>query len=1399
MTNAPSTINIDELFNVSSDNENDNSELQNGESKKKTKLSEVNVPTTPEIVNQALTARKYQIELYEKAKNDNVIAVLDTGSGKTFIAVMLIKEIATNERELRMTRRETKLTFFLVNLVPLVFQQASVINANCDLKVKHFCGEMGVDLWSEKQWRNYFENFDVLVMTAQIFLNILRHGFISLTQVNLLVFDECHHASKKHPYNLIMREFYDRCPEEQRPKIFGMTASPVNTRSTLHSASSHLEHNLNAKVFTASDTDELRRFINRPEEIAIRYDPPPEYEETVLYKSLWKECLGAEKFQRAFGSAVQALQVLGPWCSDQVWKYILDELNENKCDAKLLAPELINNVDLQEEQRLMQKVLDIVRDWSFPPPICDPNILSPKVIKLIKVLDCFQKQSDEFCGIVFVERRHTANVLHYLLEEIGTLDFIKSDVLVGHGSSEEGDLQMKFKKQNKTINSFRDGKINLLIATNVAEEGLDIQPCNVVIRFDFFNTLRAYIQSRGRARRKDSKYIVMVESGNLKEHGLLREMRKAESDMKACYESAVSLIGYYCSRLPADSYCMLQPDFTFTKEYVGYTCNLKLPNNAPIREVISEVCSSRSKAKKAAAFKACLQLYEKKALDDHLLPEEVWIEEDHEMTKPSKDEHGLVEGAKKSKREYLLKSPDLWTIEEDQPKIPEELYGTILKLDMEDEKYDGYSYRTLCLLTRKRFPETPPITLYFHGINKVLNLFPYSTPIKVSLEKKEIAFKFTLRTFTSIVNKEFICEFENFPYLVVPLVRNTPINEQTLDFIDWESMEIAVNEKHAPIDLNKVSDMEDAVIIDYSDNLRRYFVQSIRHDLSPLSPIPEGMVLREVGCKNFAEYYKKSFDLDMKHPEQPLFQVRKISKVMNFLQPVPGAIPTLKGRTATFVIPEFCKEYTITASIFRSALMLPAILTRINSQLLALELRLKMDLPIRDDLLLVALTTPSANMEMNYERLETLGDSFLKFCVTIRLYVMFPDKHEGQLHCQRIRIICNKQLYRSAKKLHIYEYITSLPFNRRAWRPTNMITTVDEPEMLEQLKKHGLADKTLADVIEAMLGAAYLSGNVDAALKCAAAVEVPFDDITEWDHFHQKNKNPPRVNQKALKCVDVEKVEKICEHTFKNKILIVEALTHASLPNSSTSCYQRLEFLGDAILDFMTVKYLFEKYPNGTPGMITDLKDASVNNQFLGAVCEVIGLQRHIIHFSPKLMAGMTDFVNIVDGMRNKGEAVGEYWSDLDVPKVMSDVVESMLGAVFVDSEFDPAAPQRLFDIWIKPILDVHVTPETLKVHPVKKLTEYMQKIGCTSLLLRNHTSEEKETESQRCTIFIHDSPVSHGKSNNIRAARKIAAQAVYDKIENEPGYLESVCSCSALPKDDKLLNEDDDDEELLD
>lgn len=75
-----------------------------------------------------------------------------------------------------------------------------------------------------------------MISTPQVFLDALRHGYISLGRdISLLVFDEAHHAVDNHPYNRIMVEFYFNLPRrsqhfnslEVRPMILGLTASPI--------------------------------------------------------------------------------------------------------------------------------------------------------------------------------------------------------------------------------------------------------------------------------------------------------------------------------------------------------------------------------------------------------------------------------------------------------------------------------------------------------------------------------------------------------------------------------------------------------------------------------------------------------------------------------------------------------------------------------------------------------------------------------------------------------------------------------------------------------------------------------------------------------------------------------------------------------------------------------------------------------------------------------------------------------------------------------------------------------------------------------------------------------------------------------------------------------------------
>src|SRR5690242_2851101 len=96
-----------------------------------------------------------------------------------------------------------------------------------------------------------------------------------------------------------MREFYDRCPDADRLKIFGMTASPMNSRTAVQYSTSRLEQNLKSVIYTIPN-DEMIQWVIKPDQKEVPYDSPPKYPETDLYKAIFKECNGYDRFNKAF-------------------------------------------------------------------------------------------------------------------------------------------------------------------------------------------------------------------------------------------------------------------------------------------------------------------------------------------------------------------------------------------------------------------------------------------------------------------------------------------------------------------------------------------------------------------------------------------------------------------------------------------------------------------------------------------------------------------------------------------------------------------------------------------------------------------------------------------------------------------------------------------------------------------------------------------------------------------------------------------------------------------------------------------------------------------------------------------------------------------------------------------
>ncbi|KAG2199236.1 hypothetical protein INT47_010611, partial [Mucor saturninus] len=442
----------------------------------------------------------------------------------------------------------------------------------------------------------------------------------------------------------------------------------------------------------------------------------------------------------------------------------------------------------------------------------------------------------------------------------------------------------------------------------------------------------------------------------------------------------------------------------------------------------------------------------------------------------------------------------------------------------------------------------------------------------------------------------------------------------------------------------------------------------------------------------FIDYYKNKRGITIKDLNQPLLSAKRI------LRNKPE-----EEQKERYLIPELCQVHSISASVYRSLEILPIITSHIDIMLTAQDVKqlLKLNM-VKDSLMAEAYIASSADLDISYQRLEFLGDSVLKLISSTLVFTQNVHSNEDALTESRISMISNKALFETAKKLKLYQYIYSQHVSRRFWRPPHFKTDSDSEQMTKSINFHKLSDKTLADVIESTLGAAYYSdSSLSVALHAAIQLGVPLHNVRVWSDFHKTFQRPLSRYDATLREVDVQRVTDIIGYQFKDSSLLVEALTHASVPVSSVPCYQRLEFLGDAVLDFCVTIYLFRKYGTAPPGQLHNLRKSSVNNNILSVLCVNLKLHGHIRHASDYLVSEIKYFV---EQLKNAMDTTGEYWLDLYPPKVLSDVIESLIGAVYTDCGFKVEPVINLIERWLEPLLEEHISLELIQTHPVEKL-----------------------------------------------------------------------------------------------
>ena len=180
-------------------------------------------------------------------------------------------------------------------------------------------------------------------------------------------------------------------------------------------------------------------------------------------------------------------------------------------------------------------------------------------------------------------------------------------------------------------------------------------------------------------------------------------------------------------------------------------------------------------------------------------------------------------------------------------------------------------------------------------------------------------------------------------------------------------------------------------------------------------------------------------------------------------------------------------------------------------------------------------------------------------------------------------------------------FLWRLTCHRRTWYPEGikLLEGKGYKKTGKEVFKHHLNDKTIADVCEALIGAALLSNNdtcsMDMAVRAVTAVVCSSDhNIERWEDYYKLYSLPAYQTAPctASQLDLAAKVQKDHDYGFRYPRVLRSAFTHPSYPFSweKIPCYQRLEFLGDSLLDMACVNFLFHRHPDRDPQWLTEHK-----------------------------------------------------------------------------------------------------------------------------------------------------------------------------------------------------------------
>jgi len=234
---------------------------------------------------------------------------------------------------------------------------------------------------------------------------------------------------------------------------------------------------------------------------------------------------------------------------------------------------------------------------------------------------------------------------------------------------------------------------------------------------------------------------------------------------------------------------------------------------------------------------------------------------------------------------------------------------------------------------------------------------------------------------------------------------------------------------------------------------------------------------------------------------------------------------------------------------------------------------------------------------------------------------MFVFLFSGDLSVLRSAMGSNQRLMHATKSARLDLYILHKQLGRSQWAPAGLELheiTDDGTERLANTEEEKPGKKTLADIIESILGLIYLKMDFQAAYDVAKELGITLPRDPDYDSSipgYKPDTKLAKVYSEILGGV-----------RFKHPELLEEALTHPSCTHEEVPCYQKLEWVGDAVLCLFARNWIYHQYPGLKVGELVIMEATIVCNETLAYLSASNGLQRFLNHRDISLPGKFEEF-----------------------------------------------------------------------------------------------------------------------------------------------------------------------------